>query len=72
MNDAEGCYDQIDNNFAILVLIFFDVPWIVATNLFCFFNKHVIKLKQTTVFLSQYASCRSSLSLQEGKMVYQD
>ena len=26
MNDAKGYYDQIDHNFAILVLIFFGVP----------------------------------------------
>ena len=34
MNDAKRCYDRIDHTFAILVLMFFGVPWCVATNLF--------------------------------------
>ena len=34
MNDTKGCYDRIDHNFAILVLMFFGVPWMVARNLF--------------------------------------
>jgi len=34
MNDAKECYHQIDHNFAILVLMFFGVPWMIARNLF--------------------------------------
>ena len=34
MNDAKGCYDRIDHNFAILVLMFFGVPWMITRNLF--------------------------------------
>ena len=34
MNDAKGCYDRIDHNFSILVLMFFGVPWMIARNLF--------------------------------------
>ena len=34
MNDTKGCYDRIDHNFVILVLIFFGVPWMIARNLF--------------------------------------
>ena len=34
MNDAKGCYDRIDHNFAILVLMVFGVPWAIARNLF--------------------------------------
>ena len=33
MNDAKGCYERIDHNFAILVLISFGVPWMIARNL---------------------------------------
>ena len=34
MNDTKGCYDRIDHNFSILVLMFFGVPWVIARNLF--------------------------------------
>ena len=34
MNDAKGCYDQINHNFAIFVLIFFGVPCMIARNMF--------------------------------------
>ena len=34
MNDAKGCYNRIDYNFAILVLMFFGVPWIITRILF--------------------------------------
>ena len=34
INDAKGCYNRIDHTFVILVFMFFDVPWLVATNLF--------------------------------------
>ena len=34
MNDTKGCYDQIDHNFAILVLMFFGIPWTITRNCF--------------------------------------
>ena len=34
MHNAKGCYDQINHNFAILVLMFFGLPWKIARNLF--------------------------------------
>ena len=34
MNVAKGCYDRIDHNFAILALIIFGIPWVIARNLF--------------------------------------
>ena len=34
MNDTKGCYDRIDHTFAVLVLMYFGVPWHVATMLF--------------------------------------
>ena len=34
MNYAKGCYDRVDHNFAILVLIVFGVPWMIARNMF--------------------------------------
>ena len=34
IHDAKGYYYRIDHNFAILVLIFFGMPWLVVTNLF--------------------------------------
>ena len=34
MNDAKGCYNRIDHNFAILALMVFGVPWAIACNLF--------------------------------------
>ena len=40
MNDAKGCYDRINHNFAILTLVFFGVPWMIACTLF-------LVLKQT-------------------------
>ena len=45
MNDAQGCYDKIDRTFTILVLMFFGMPWRVATNLFYVFQqaRHSIK-----------------------------
>jgi len=45
MNDAKRCYDQIDHTFAVLVLIYFGVPWSVAIMLFLVLQKarHSIK-----------------------------
>ena len=45
MNDAKGCYDQIDHIFAVLVLMYFGVPWSVATMLFLVLQqaRHSIK-----------------------------
>ena len=45
MNDAKGCYDQIDHTFATLVLMYFGVPWSVATMLFLVLQqaRHTIK-----------------------------
>ena len=34
MNDAKECYNQIDHNFAILVLVFFSVLWMIVRNIF--------------------------------------
>ena len=34
MNGTKGCYDQIGHNFAILVLMFFGIPWTIARNCF--------------------------------------
>ena len=34
MNDAKGYCDQIDHNVAILVLMVFRVPWMIARNMF--------------------------------------
>mmetsp|Transcript_8266 Transcript_8266/g.8103 ORF Transcript_8266/g.8103 Transcript_8266/m.8103 type:complete len:260 (+) Transcript_8266:184-963(+) len=34
MNDAKGCYDRIDHNFAILVMMFFGIPWMIARSMF--------------------------------------
>ena len=46
MNDAKGCYDRIDHNFAILTLMFYGVPWLVARTLFLILQRasHSIKL----------------------------
>ena len=45
MNNAKGCYDRIDYNFAILVLMVFGVPWAIARNLFLVLEqaRHSIK-----------------------------
>ena len=45
MNDAKGCYDRIDHNFAILALMVFGVPWAIARNLFLVLQqtRHSIK-----------------------------
>ena len=45
MNDAKGCYDRIDHTFAILVLMYFGVPWSIATTLFLVLQqaRHSIK-----------------------------
>ena len=34
MNDTQGCYDRIDHTFAILVLMFFGIPWRITRNCF--------------------------------------
>ena len=34
MNDAKGCYNRIDHTFAILVLMFFGIPWRIARKIF--------------------------------------
>ena len=34
MNDAKGCYDRIDHNITILVLMVFAVPWMFTWNMF--------------------------------------
>ena len=34
MNDAKGCYNRIDHTFAILVLMFFGIPWVIARSCF--------------------------------------
>ena len=45
MNDTKGCHNRIDHAFAILVLMFFGIPWCVATNLFRILQqaRHCIK-----------------------------
>ena len=45
MNDAKGCFDRIDHTFAILVLMFFGVPWAITRTLFQVLQraKHSIK-----------------------------
>ena len=45
MNNAKGCYDQIDHTFAVLVLMYFGLPWSVATMLFLVLQqaRHSIK-----------------------------
>ena len=45
MNDAKVCYEQIDHTFAALVLMYFGLPWNVATTLFRVLQKahHSIK-----------------------------
>ena len=41
----KGCYDRIDHTFAILVLMYFSVPWSVATMMFLLLQqaRHSIK-----------------------------
>ena len=34
MNDTKGCFDQIQHTFAVLVLTYYGVVWLVATTLF--------------------------------------
>ena len=34
MNDAKECYDRIDHKIAILVLIVFEVLWMIVRNMF--------------------------------------
>ena len=34
MNDTKGCYDRIDHTFAILVLMIFGIPWMIARSCF--------------------------------------
>ena len=45
LNDTTGCYDQIDHTFAVLVLMYFSVPWSFATMVFAVLQKarHSIK-----------------------------
>ena len=45
MNNAKGCYDRIDHYFAILTLMFYGVPWLVARTLFLVLQRasHSIK-----------------------------
>ena len=45
INDAKGCYDQLDHTFAILVLMYFEVPWSAPTIMFLVLQKahHSIK-----------------------------
>ena len=45
MNDAKGCYDRINHNFAILALMVFGIPWSIARNLFLVLQqaRHSIK-----------------------------
>ena len=45
MNDAKGCFDQIQHTFAVLVLMYYGVAWSVATILFEVLQKarHEIK-----------------------------
>ena len=45
MNDAKGCYDRIDHTFAVLVLMYFGVPWSIATTHFLVLQqaRHSIK-----------------------------
>ena len=45
MNNAKGCYGRIDHNFAILTLMFYGVPWLVAHTLFLVLQRarHSIK-----------------------------
>ena len=45
MNNAKGCYDQIDHAFAVLGLMYFGVPWSVAMMIFIVLQqaRHSIK-----------------------------
>ena len=45
MNIAKECCDRIDHNFAILVLMVFGVPWVIARNMFLVLQqaRHSIK-----------------------------
>ena len=45
MNDAKGCYDRIDHNFAILVLMVFGVPWAITCNLFLVLQQACYSIK---------------------------
>ena len=46
MNDAKECYNRIDHNFAILALMVFGIPWVIAWNLFLVLQqaRHSIKI----------------------------
>ena len=52
INDARGCYIKIDHAFAILVPMFFRMPWCVATNLFRVFQQACHSIETATVSLS--------------------
>ena len=45
MNNAKGCYDRIDHNIAILVLMVFGVPWIIAWNMFLVLQQTCHRIK---------------------------
>ena len=45
MNDAKGCFDQIQHTFAVLVLMYYGVAWSVATTLFEVLQKAKHKIK---------------------------
>ena len=45
MNDAKGCFDQIQHTFAVLVLMYYGVAWSVASTLFGVLQKAKHKIK---------------------------
>ena len=45
MNEAKGCFDQIQHAFAVLVLMYFGVAWYMATTLFEVLQKAKHKIK---------------------------
>ena len=56
MNDTKGCYERIDHNFTILVLMFFGVPWKIARNLFRILEKGRHRIK-TSYGISEPIYC---------------
>ena len=50
MNNAKECYDRINHNFAILTLMFFGVPWMIACTLFLVLQRASHSIKQDMVF----------------------
>ena len=45
MNNAKRCYDKIDHNIAILVLMVLGVPWMIARNMFLVLKQACHRIK---------------------------